>query len=610
MPIPVTTVEIAFNVGVTGTPTWTDVTRYVRTEPGISIEHWRGEEDSETQASRCSLTLMNNDGRFTPENTASPYYPNVKRNRPIRVRSTHNGVTYTRFTGYMDDWPVDWPATVGTISDCAVSASSRSSRLARGAELRSIIEEEFLADSPSAYYTLGEPEGSTTAVDTTGNDAPSLVVRGTGAAVTFGDATGPGTDDLTAVSFAGGQYLETSPLEAGVIGLELFQLRSAIPGNNRIIAAASDGTNWVALVIDNTGGAGLVGNGLQSTTSTAKIADGTYHHLYWDIASADIWIDGVADGGGTGSLAVANPTIVTIGGWRGDADHGSSEPHMDGTNGTAHVALHTAEPSGARKLAHYTAGHDGFAGETSADRIERFAGYANVPTADLDLAGSTPIAHFDITGMTALDAMRKVETTEGGVLYDALDGKLAFRGREARYAAASAFTVSVAAREVAAPPHPVLDDQQQVNDMTATNADGIAGRVFDQASIDEDGLYRESVELATSDPGEPLMRAGWIVGRYAESSVRVSELQLLLNTASNTLAAGVLSAQIGTKFTLTGLPSNAPRSTMTLFVEGRQEQITGAEDRVTLLTSPAELFEVFTLDSATLGVLDSDRLAY
>ena len=73
----------------------------------------------------------------------------------------------------------------------------------------------------------------------------------------------------------------------------------------------------------------------------------------------------------------------------------------------------------------------------------------------------------------------------------------------------------------------------------------------------------------------------------------------------------MLSAQVGTKFTATGLPTpTAPRATMELFVEGKVERITMDEVRVILHTSPAELFDVFILGSATHGILDTDRLAY
>ncbi len=232
MPKPTTTVEVAFNAGWTGTPTWTDVTAYTQHINGVDIDKWRAEEFSECQPSRCSFTLNNSDGRFTPGLTTGAHYPNVKKGRRIRVRSTVGGVTTTRFTGYIDDWSVTWPGMVGTISMCAVTASSRMARLGTAGELRSIVEEEILLDLPAAYYTMGEPEGATFASDSSGNLAPNLVQAGTGAAVTFGTATGPGTDGLTAATFAGGKYLSTTVTTATAVTVER-SFSTTDPGSTR-----------------------------------------------------------------------------------------------------------------------------------------------------------------------------------------------------------------------------------------------------------------------------------------------------------------------------------------------------------------------------------------
>lgn len=622
MPRPVTKVEIAFNVGVTGTPTWTDVTSKVRVDPGIDIQHWRGDEDSETQASRLSLTLMNNDGRYTPGNASGFHYPNIKRNRPIRVRSTHNGVTYDRFTGYVDDWVVDWPATVGTISDCAVTASSRMSRLGRGTELRSLIEEEAGADNSLGHYTLGEPEGSTRVSDSTGRNTEPLALAGTGAPVTFGTAIGPGTDGLTAGTFPGGKYLTGSvaPITtASALYLGCWFLSSTAASLNDIVFAslstsATGGRNKLRLSVRTTGQvrASFVpdSGGTQFVETAGSLTDGATHHVLAVFVAGSnlrLYVDGVLVDTTASTLAGETATVdgLTVG---GTLDTTAIYEPFNGT--LAHVYYGASSVSASRAADHNLAGTTGFAGETSAEWIDRLASYAGVAAADTDTTGSTQIAVFDPTGATALDVMRRVETTEGGVLFDALDGTLTLLGRDDRYAATSAFTVSYTGREIAAPPRPVLDDQRQVNDMTATNADGVIGYAIDQSSIDDDGLYRDSVELATNDPDEPLLRAGWIVSRYSEAVERISELEILLNTADNTLAAGVLSAQVGTKLLLESLPANAPASSMSLFVEGRAERITMSEDRVTLHTSPAELWDVFTIGTTALGQFDAYPLAY
>lgn len=67
---------------------WLDITAYTRAPGGNGIEITRGtpDEANEPPPSKCSLTLDNRDGRFTPRNPLSPYYGLIGRNTPIRVR--------------------------------------------------------------------------------------------------------------------------------------------------------------------------------------------------------------------------------------------------------------------------------------------------------------------------------------------------------------------------------------------------------------------------------------------------------------------------------------------------------------------------------------------
>jgi hypothetical protein len=114
--------------------------------------------------------------------------------------------SYTRFDGYVNEWPVAWEggdaqAIVG------ITCTDLFKRLGLIAPMRSLLEEEMLALDPDIYYTLSEPEGSTSAGDTSGNgwrsmaifpDNPGAAGRGT---VTFAATEGPGVDGLPAVQF-------------------------------------------------------------------------------------------------------------------------------------------------------------------------------------------------------------------------------------------------------------------------------------------------------------------------------------------------------------------------------------------------------------------------
>ena len=115
MGIPTYTCEIAFATDPSATPTWTDVSEFHRS---TTITRGRNHELDRVDAGKARIRLRNVDGRFDPTNLASPYSPNVRPMRRVRVRATWQGVTYDRFNGYIEDWPQAW--TQGPAGDAWV----------------------------------------------------------------------------------------------------------------------------------------------------------------------------------------------------------------------------------------------------------------------------------------------------------------------------------------------------------------------------------------------------------------------------------------------------------------------------------------------------------
>lgn len=76
-------VEIAFaDPPFTASPTWTDVTTYVRE---FTVDRARDEVNGRFLASRARVVLDNRDRRFEPFYAAGAHHPNVKRRRGIRI---------------------------------------------------------------------------------------------------------------------------------------------------------------------------------------------------------------------------------------------------------------------------------------------------------------------------------------------------------------------------------------------------------------------------------------------------------------------------------------------------------------------------------------------
>lgn len=820
------TVEVAFNAGFqtpAASRTWTDVTDFVEAAQGIEITRGRQDEFGVVQPSRLTLTLDNKDGRFTPENTAGAYYPNVKKGRPIRVTvadfivatnlvttpknttpatnfpanwavqanqaitghplgftvgattaptagfvgvtneitalydvdglaasatkrhvglwvrsvrdanaalymnpdyagtvkstsmtagvwtwvttaaagsgypvlsvtvavgntnatdqvaiagvvattsapavasyfdgdtaangptlhrwtgaanastSQRYGAASTRFVGFVDEWPVEWPDEQTSYAWSRVTAASRTARMGTAAELRSIVEEEVLYE-PSAtnfarlYFPLGEPQGATRA----GNKSrfrqePAVVTQlGAGGTLDFGTGTGPSTDGLSAPTFtrvdeSNGKYLlcPLNPNDIGastVVGLEAFVTATA--ANQVAVALGVKGGGHLSIGVNATGNVfsriADTDSTFQQVTSAATVSDGSTHHIAarysWNSGTSQLTQTLIVDGVSLSGAAFAWPSssgnafppydVFTIGGQTPSAL--SLGPY----NGViAHAAV-LIDPTTPDLDRHRLAGTTGFAGERSDQRIARLARLAGIPTAEVSVETglSTSIAHTDTTGKTPLALMREVEATEQGLLFDGRDGVLSFHARSHRYGAPTAFTLDVAAQELEAGLSPKLDDQKLINDVTASRAGGLTTRVTDSASTNEYGFYRQSPQLLTTSDNEVQALADWLVNRYANPRVTIPDVQVdLLNTAAAKVPT-LLTADLGTRFTITGLPATAPAPSVDLFIEGTTERIGATGYTIGFNTSPAALSNVWQLDSATYSQLGTSTvLAY
>ncbi|WP_371528371.1 carbohydrate binding domain-containing protein [Streptomyces sp. NBC_01283] len=102
-------VEAAFGSTMsTPSPTWTEITEYAdNVGAAISITRGASDELQDISAGTCSLTLDNSDGRFTSGLASGAYYPNIRKNVPLRVRVVscdRNLVTNPDFEAGLTDW--------------------------------------------------------------------------------------------------------------------------------------------------------------------------------------------------------------------------------------------------------------------------------------------------------------------------------------------------------------------------------------------------------------------------------------------------------------------------------------------------------------------------
>lgn len=102
------TYQISFtNNPFAASPAWSDVTPYW--QDGQFISPQRSFELDLISSGGGASTFDNQDRRFEPEYTSSPYSPFVIPMRKARLSAVLDSTTYYIWTGYVDTWPPLWP---------------------------------------------------------------------------------------------------------------------------------------------------------------------------------------------------------------------------------------------------------------------------------------------------------------------------------------------------------------------------------------------------------------------------------------------------------------------------------------------------------------------
>lgn len=548
-----------------------------------------------------------------------------------------------RFVGHLQEIPASFPGATPGSSVVRVTATSRKARLAKGGELRSVIEEELALDAPAFHYTLGEAEGSTSAGNSAQTLQPAVVVtqRGTGGTLTFGAATGPGTDSLTAATFTrasagNGKYLATTELYEGTYtlydeNLVLEAWYSTAAATKQTIVELSNNTgSRLMLYVTATGKLAaqlFLPDQAVSTatvTGTTTVSDGATRHARVEVTkdgtgtvavklhqnnTVEATATGFVVGDYSGVLLMPNFTKVYIGGGPLAGDSAYPGDLLGGV--VAHVAAFGSYLSlGATRFqAHYDAGATGFSGETADLRVARYAAWAGIPAAEVvvDGATSTGVAAVDSTGAAVADLWDLVAVTDGGLVFDRMDGATVFQTRARRLNPVPGVTLNVVQQTVGEDIVPVLDYSATINDATASRPGGASVRSVNQASVDEHGWHRATVELLALTDTELESAASRLTSLYAQPKARIPSVTVdVLNSPLGMVVASSLG--ISDVIELTNCPVQLGPATQTLFVEGYSESITATSWVVTYNTTSTDGATAWILDSATLSILDSTTI--
>jgi hypothetical protein len=382
-----------------------------------------------------NATFSNKDRSLEPLFAAGANSPNVKVRKRVRFRAIANGgagTTYPLAVVFIEavqpTYPKDWKDAEATL------VASDAFRLFAGIPLQNPYVMMVLADNPTAYYRFLETSGSV-AADSSGNGIHAAYSGG----ITFSqiDPITDGSDHAVLLD-ATAQILPPTALAVPNVlatAYEFWMRTTTVPATSMWILGTEGGAPKFS--VTPAGKLFITG---PSITSATTVNDGVWHHIVWNRATGDLYVDGVGEGspstaGGGGALRIGQVPVNLAAG------------NQAYTGSLAEVAIYTASGlPAARVTAHYGA-RNAWINDTSDARITRLLDAIGWPAADRDLDVGVAVltSAGDLTGSTKmLDHLREVDATEGGCLVMSQDGKVTLRNRRSIQTGPARNTVSQA----------------------------------------------------------------------------------------------------------------------------------------------------------------------
>ena len=605
----------------TTSPTWVDITSYVRMSAGVSFERGRNDERATAQPGQMTLTLNNTSGRFTPNLATGAYHP-LRIRCPIRVSFKPPGAgAYTvMWTGLVDQWSPDWS---GGRATCRVQASDRLAVLQRQT-LQAWETHQHLFTGATLLWPFTEDAGATTVGETaTGTTQNTLTLTAVGSSGSGEVGVGAlpidsgtvaaftPTDASNGYNFTGTTSIAATPVASSAVSVLMnattnpaatsYMLTLASANNYRLdVGVTTTGRAYVRLLDPGS----LV---LATVTGTSTITTGDWQQVGATLsASGSAWslklyVNGTQESSTATTTTDQNlPALgatATVGGTVG-AMYSGQLSHACYWSAPATLALTMTE---ARKAI------TGAVGETSTARHERICDFAGVTSGTVGTGLST-LGPQPIRGRSVLEALGDVADAELSPLYATPAGVPTLASRDERYNAAVA--LSVTRHDIATNVEFVVNDQNLINDVRGSRPGGPELRHTAASSVSRYGTKSDTVQLILQDDTQLAAVVEWNATTTSEPAPRTSRLEIdaWVKQATVTLT-DCLALTIGSRVQVTSLPAEAPAATLDLFTEGMSDVFnTGGWTRTLNTSAVGQSGAVWQLDDATYSVLDSTTI--
>lgn len=608
---------------------WVDITEYVRVDPGIDIKVGQQSESGTADANTATLVVNNRDGRFSPRNTAGAYYPDLKRNTPLRVAVD----SVVRFTGEVAEFPSRWDASGRDVWAPLVAAGIMR-RLTHASQLDSTMRTVLLSMYEnygviSGYWPIEDDPGSTQIASALPGGTPGVI---TGGSPNFA-AVDPGVGSFPVATWGGAKANFTPDVSVSstefACGAYCVFPESGLSGGEELFRVEVDGSarSWRVLYSPASGGGVFVqcisSDGttelLASSSVTGVDGRATYVTIDGNNTGANVdWVlgvDGIGFTSGTINTAtVGEPLSASIG-------SGTIAIPAAADMAIGHLAMGNSDEVFFH--AEFTGGFTAFAGESGTVRLQRMEDITGmsitiIPTVtDNGALGPQPDG-------TLLEIMRDIEKAQAyGILYDTIEEVgVSYISRTARYNDRQPVLVlDYAGGDLSPPLEPTDDDQQLRNDVKVNRVGGSSARatltggalsVLDYP--DGAGPYPFEDSYGINEDTRLPYLADWILalGTIDETRFPAVTVDLVANPA---LVGDAEDLRPGARLRIENLPAYAGATDVDLQVIGWSEHLDAAARRITFVCTPGTIWGVagdgiFELDDATFGELDVNRLAY
>lgn len=447
---PTLTVEVAFGDGPLETsPTWTDITEYVRYNPPPHIVRGRTSERNVYTAGTATFTLDNRDRRFDPTYLSGPYYGDLVPGVRVRIQATYSAVDYDMFTGWITGWPqtLSMNGKDSTVSIACVDGLAWLNRARVSDDQVLTLAQSYgsleLALRATDDYSWLDDEGTNHATLLFGRRAQS-------------NSLGAGSSS-PAVQFDGttvwklGTKVDSVPATYSDCTLSFWIRTSQRPDTSGYYTGAEIGIMGDAE--KSTTGPSYYGAqfrinadgqfvwsytttlGFISYQTVQSVADGQPHHITLvrdgTAAAAAIYIDGEA------ATVVEDSSTLVLGAIGLEA-LGNASYQVDGTytgnqffNGSLQDVMLWSQALAPYQVWEFYEISRGFWSEAAADRLGRYLNDVDWPAGWRDISTTlrATCGQLVLNGRTGLECAQEVERTEQGYLFAAKDGDITLRSR-------------------------------------------------------------------------------------------------------------------------------------------------------------------------------------